>query len=353
MLVTGGAGFLGASLVRKLVAEGHRVRVLDDGSRGSFRRLSDLEGRYEAVAGDVRDEPLLRQAATGCEVVYHLAAVNGTRFFYERPELVLDVALRGTLSAVTAARDAGTRRFLLASSSEVYHDPPVIPTPEDVRMVIPDAYNPRFSYAGGKIAAELIAIHGLKGTSTDCVIFRPHNVYGPAMGFEHVIPELVYKLFQAARWLEEPGRRAGSELLRQAGSSRPEQWPSLELSIQGSGEETRAFCFVDDAALAIALLKDRATAFTTYNVGREQESSIHDVATKVAAVLGFRARIVSGPGAAGAPSRRCPQMDRLRSLGFEARTTLDSGLEATVPWYWDAARRGEYPVGDPHDAADR
>ena len=103
----------------------------------------------------MRDEALGR-AARGCATVFHLAAVNGTRFFYEQPERVLDVALRGTLAAVIAAREAKARRFLFASSGEVYHDPPVIPTPEDVRCVVPDPSNPRFSYSGGKLAGELI-----------------------------------------------------------------------------------------------------------------------------------------------------------------------------------------------------
>src|SRR5262249_41430378 len=237
-LVTGGAGFLGAALVRRLVERGRPVRVLDDSSRGGFDRLKDLSGRFEAVSGDVRDEALVRRAAQGCSAVFHLAAVNGTRNFYEQPERVLDVALRGTLAAVVAARECGVRRFLFASSSEVYHDPPTIPTPEEVRLVVPDPANPRFSYAGGKLAGELITRNYLRGTATGAIILRPHNVYGPDMGFEHVIPNLVHKIRAAAA-------RAGAAASK------------VEIELQGTGRETRAFCFVDDAAEAIALLEEK------------------------------------------------------------------------------------------------
>jgi nucleoside-diphosphate-sugar epimerase len=317
-LVTGGAGFLGAALVRRLIASGRTVRVLDDHSRGGPDRLADLHGKFESIAGDVRDEALVRRAAQGCATVFHLAAVNGTRFFYEQPERVLDVALRGTLAAVLAAREAGARRFLFASSGEVYHDPPVIPTPEDVRCVVPDPSNPRFSYSGGKLAGELVTRHYLRGAATGAIVFRPHNVYGPAMGFEHVIPNLVHKIRDAAA--------------RAAGGSAPAR---VEVELQGTGRETRAFCYVDDAAEAIALLEEKGEPGATYHVGTEEEIAIADLARRLGKLRGLDVVPRAGPAPAGAPLRRCADTRKLRALGFAARTPLDAGLAPTLAWYWD------------------
>ncbi|MEZ4466466.1 MAG: NAD-dependent epimerase/dehydratase family protein [bacterium] len=187
MLVTGGSGFLGAGLVRELLAQGHAVRVLDDHSRGRPHRLADLGERLQVVHGDVRDAAAVRAATEGCEVVWHLAYVNGTRYFYEKPDVVLDVGIKGALNTVEAALDAGARRYVLASTSETYNEPTHVPTTEAERLMIPDITNPRFSY-GGQDRVRLLALHlgGHRGLET--VIFRPHNIYGPDMGFEHVIP---------------------------------------------------------------------------------------------------------------------------------------------------------------------
>ena len=324
-LVTGGAGFLGAALVRVLVGKGRTVRVLDDHSRGGPDRLADLRGKFESIAGDVRDEALVKRAARGCATVFHLAAVNGTRFFYEQPERVLDVALRGTLAAVIAAREAKARRFLFASSGEVYHDPPTIPTPEDVRCVVPDPSNPRFSYSGGKLAGELITRNYLRDAATGAIVFRPHNVYGPAMGFEHVIPNLVHKIRDAAA-------RAGASATK----------PKVEIELQGTGKETRAFCWVDDAAEAIALLEAKGEPGATYHVGTEEEIAIADLARRLGTLRGLEVVPRAGPAPAGAPLRRCADTRKLRALGFAARTPLDEGLAKTLAWYWthDAPKAG-------------
>ena len=106
--MTGGTGFLGSALVKRLVAEGHRVRVFDDNSRGRPSRLADIEGHFEYVEGDIRDPAAVDRACNGVDTVCHLAFVNGTEFFYSKPDLVLDVALKGIInvleSSIRAAR---------------------------------------------------------------------------------------------------------------------------------------------------------------------------------------------------------------------------------------------------------
>ena len=199
ILVTGGSGFIGSGLVKALVKAGHHVRVLDDNSRGSPRRLTDVASDIEFCAGDIRDGSVVEKAAIGMDEVHHLAFVNGTEFFYSQSDLVLDVGVRGIVNVIDACRKNDIGMLVLASSSEVYQTPPKIPTDESVPLVIPDPLNPRYSYGGGKLISELMAINFGRKYFERVLIFRPHNVYGPDMGWEHVIPQLALRLDAAAK----------------------------------------------------------------------------------------------------------------------------------------------------------
>ena len=152
-LVTGGAGFIGSALTRKLVADGNEVCVLDDVSRGHQSRL-DKAG-CDIVSGDIRDPQAVDDAIKGCTAVIHLAYLQGTQNFYTRPRQVLDVAMRGMVNVLSACERLGVRELLLVSSSEVYQVPPTVPTPETVPLMVPDPLNPRYSYGGGKSLASL------------------------------------------------------------------------------------------------------------------------------------------------------------------------------------------------------
>src|SRR5262249_38739956 len=150
------SGFIGSGLVKALVREGNRVRVLDDNSRGAARRLKDVEKEIEFVAGDVRDPKAVASATSGMDEVHHLAFVNGTEFFYSAPELVLEVGVKGMINVLDACRASNVRTLVLASSSEVYQSPPKVPTDESAPLIVPDPMNPRYSYGGGKIISELL-----------------------------------------------------------------------------------------------------------------------------------------------------------------------------------------------------
>src|SRR3954462_9617814 len=161
ILVTGGSGFIGSALVKALLMDGNAVRVLDDNSRGAPRRVADGEKNIEFIAGDIRDAAAVTRAVKGVDEVHHLAFVNGTEFFYSAPELVLDVGVKGMINVIDACRSEGVGSLVLASSSEVYQTPPHVPTDEQAPLVVPDPANPRYSYGGGKIISELMAInHG-------------------------------------------------------------------------------------------------------------------------------------------------------------------------------------------------
>jgi nucleoside-diphosphate-sugar epimerase len=311
MLVTGGTGFIGSAVVRALVKAGAQVRVLDNDSRGSRQRLADVLSSIELVIGDIRDPQVVKQAAVGANAVLHLAAVNGTEFFYSKPELVLEVAVKGMMNVLDACLEHGVKQLFTASSSEVYQTPPRIPTDELVSLCVPDPLNPRYSYGGGKIISELLTLNYGRKFFDRSVVFRPHNVYGPDMGREHVIPQLVLRM-------------------KELGNSKEGR---LEFPIQGSGSETRAFLYIDDFVQGLLKVIEWGEHLNIYHIGTSEETSIADLAYAIARNLGREISLMPGELAPGSTSRRCPSVAKLKALGFVPKVSLEEGLAKTIPWY--------------------
>jgi nucleoside-diphosphate-sugar epimerase len=313
ILVTGGSGFIGSGLVKALARAGHAVRVLDDNSRGSPRRLAEIEKDIEFVAGDIRDADTVARAVQSVDEVHHLAFVNGTEFFYTMPDVVLDVGVRGMLNVIDACRKHGTGTLVVASSSEVYQSPPRIPTAEDAPLIVPDPLNPRYSYGAGKLISEVMAINFGRKFFERVLIFRPHNVYGPDMGWEHVIPQFALRLHK----------------LGASQASGP-----LRFDIQGSGKETRSFCFIDDLVAGVMVMRDKGEHLGIYHVGTSEEVAIADLARRIAAHAKHDVELVPGAAQPGGTPRRCPDISKLARLGYEPRVPLDEGLKPTLDWYW-------------------
>jgi len=315
ILLTGGSGFIGNNLARAMLAAGYHVRVLDNDSRGSRDRLDNLKGNIEIVTGDIRNAKTVRDACSDIDGIIHLAAVNGTKFFYSMPEVVLDVAVRGMLNIIDASLWHGVEELYFASSSEVYQVPDKVPTSENVRMIVPDPYNPRYSYAGGKIISELLLLNYGKKYFRKAVVFRPHNVFGPDMGWEHVIPQFIIRL---------------KRLLDNYNGKSPIKFP-----IQGSGEETRSFIYIDDFVRAFMILLKKGKHMETYNVGTSQEISIEKVANLVAKHFKVKIQIVPGKLAVGGTTRRLPDIKKIKKLGFAPKVGLSQGISMTASWYND------------------
>ncbi len=311
--VTGGTGCIGAPLVRALVKAGCGVRVLDNESRGTVDRLKDIRTEVEYHFGDIRNPRTVRDAFYKMDSVIHLAYVNGTENFYKHPDRVLDVAVKGLVNVMDGCLGAGVYDLLLASSSEVYQTPSVFPTPEDIPLSIPDVLNPRYSYAGGKIISELMALHFGGEDLNRVVVFRPHNVYGPDFSSDHVIPQLIQK--------------------SQAISIQGIGGDSVPLHIQGHGQETRSFCYIDDAVSGIMTLFEKGEHRTIYNIGVDEERSIADVARHIARCFGKEIILHTSPAPRGSPARRCPDISKLRALGWEPKVSFHEGIAKTVDWY--------------------
>jgi len=315
-LVTGGTGFIGTALIKGLLAAGASVRAFDNNSRGSKEKLGREVGQAELIVGDIRDSNAVENVVRGVDGVCHLAYVNGTEFFYTKPEVVLEVAVKGMMNVIDACVKFGVPELVLASSSEVYHAPRTVPTDETVPLIVPDVLNPRYSYSGGKIISELLALNFGRKHFQRVLIIRPHNVYGPEMGREHVIPQF------ALRMRELPRNDQGA----------------VPFEIQGTGQETRSFIYLEDAVDGILRVMEKGEHLGVYHIGSAEEITIEKLAREIGRYFGLDIAVVPGALRAGSPPRRCPDISKVRQLGFEPRTSLREGLAVTVRWYDEHAQ---------------
>jgi nucleoside-diphosphate-sugar epimerase len=311
-LVTGGTGFIGNALVKRLVKEGHAVRVLDNDIRGTAERLKEVADKIEIMKADIRNAKEVQKACKGMDSVIHLAYINGTEYFYKMPELVLEVGVKGMINVIDGCIKENVKELVLASSSEVYQTPEKVPTDETAALSIPDPLNPRYSYGGGKIISELMTINYGRKHFDKVVIFRPHNVYGPDMGREHVIPQFVLRMKKICWDNKEK---------------------TIKFPIQGTGEETRAFVFIDDFIDGLMLVLKKGKHLGIYHIGTMEEISIRQVAIEMGKYFGKDIIIVPGKTKRGSTPRRCPDITKLKKLGYKPKIPFKEGLKITVEWY--------------------
>jgi UDP-glucose 4-epimerase len=304
VLVTGGAGFVGSALVRRLISSGARVTVLDDLFTG---RLDAIPTGADFIEGSVTDEPLVRDLVKRHTVVFHLAARNIIAST-ANPRDDFATNIGGTLNVLLAARDSNLERVVYTSSASVYGNPRSIPINEDDRL------EPLTPYAVSKLAGEhyCIAFYESYGLSTSVV--RYSNVYGPYQRPENPYCGVVSKFLIAAN----------------AGKA---------LSIHGDGGQTRDYTFVEDAvdATLLAATHPRAEG-EVFNVGTGLETSVNDLAEAVGrashrqvSVEHIDRRDIDNI------RRRVVNIEKIRHmLRWSPQVTLDRGLEKTVRWFEEA-----------------
>jgi UDP-glucose 4-epimerase/UDP-glucuronate decarboxylase len=244
------------------------------------------------------------------DAIYHFAAINGTRYFYERPYEVLETNLQLVRLCIQwHERFCPQARIIWTSSSEVYAGVVglKLPTPEDTPVGISDVTNPRYSYSVSKLAGELLLINYARQRDARWTIIRPHNIYGPAMGYEHVIPQFVVRAWRQ----ENPFRIFGADT-------------------------TRTFCYIDDfvRGLLAVLDCDRASGEIIHLGNEQDELTMLELAQRLFAVLDWHPEVEVHPAPPGSTPRRCPSVEKARRLlGFEPRVQLDVGLSLTYNWY--------------------
>ncbi|WP_089155627.1 NAD-dependent epimerase/dehydratase family protein [Micromonospora sp. NBS 11-29] len=312
-LVLGGAGFIGLHLVERLAAAGHDVVLVDDFSRGrDDERIAALRGSgaVDVLSADLTDPSSWPRLPRDVDQVYLLAAVVGVRNVEADPARVLRV---NTLTATHLVDwlHPGLRVFF-SSTSEVYAggvDAGLVPvpTPEDVPVMIADVASPRLAYAISKLAGEALLLHGARARGCPVVIGRFHNVYGPRMGADHVIPEMALRAMAG----EDPFRIWGAD-------------------------QFRAFCHVDDAVEAVVrLMATPAADGQVVHIGNDSEqTNIGDLAKLVLRLTGLAPAVRHLPAPPRSVGRRCPDLSRLRQLtGFEPSVPLEEGVRRTLDWY--------------------
>ena len=301
ILITGGTGFIGSAISNFFSKKGYKITILDNNSRGKLKRIKDNNKNINFILGDITKFEDVLKASKKQDYIFHLAAINGTKFFYQKPDKVLDVSCKGILNVIEVAKKLKIKNVFLASSSEVYHYPNKIPTDEQEPIKIPDVFNPRYSYAGGKILTELIGINNAKFFKK-MIIFRPHNVYGSDMGDEHVVPELIEKVKSAKRILK----------------------------IKGSGVETRSFIYIDDFVKAFYLIFKKGKHLNIYNIGTEERIKIIDLANLIIKIFKKKIIIKKEQIAKGGTKHRMPDIKKIRKLGFKQTISIIQGLKKII-----------------------
>lgn len=298
VLITGGAGFLGAALANRLLSEGHTVLILDDLSAGDPRRLVP---EVLLTRGDVRDIPKLWSLLQGVDCVYHLAARVRVPESVHYPGDYSAVNVGGTVSVMEAMRDTGVRRVVFASSGALYGEQGHQPIHEG------QAPNPSSPYAVSKIAAEYYI--STLGTlyNIETVSLRIFNAYGPGQDLPPSYPPVIPQLLRQA----------------QSGGS---------LVIFGDGAQTRDFVYVDDVVAAlVSAATAKAVNRAVINVGSGQEISIKELTSLVIRVTGKRVNVLHNQEQSGGVSRSVANVSRARELlDWSPSTGIEQGLRLTI-----------------------
>lgn len=321
ILITGGAGFIGYHLAKHLLQDSNnQLTLVDNLQRGKmdedFTELLKSE-RVNFLQADLTDPLFYTSIPTDFSQVYHLAAVNGTKWFYKMPQEVLRINTLSLIYILEWIRNLVVKpKLCFTSSNEAYagglmaFNQLPIPTPENVPLVIADTYNPRWSYAGTKLIGEQFVIYYSQAYEFPAVIVRPHNFYGPRAGYDHVLPE----------WCQKIGDQ-------------------MDPFVLFSPEETRTFCYISDAVAAMQMLMDSSKTneqpIETVHIGNTDEISMHDLAEKLFAVALWHPKEFDiKPSPPGSVKRRLGDISKIQHLvGWEPTTTLEEGLTHTFAWY--------------------
>jgi nucleoside-diphosphate-sugar epimerase len=303
-LVTGGAGFIGSALVRRLLELGERVRVVDDFSTGLRANLAEVRGGIELLEGDLADEAVAREGAVGADYILHQAAIPSVPRSIEDPLSSNRANVTATLNLLVAARDAGVKRFVYASSSSAYGDSETLPKVETQ----PD--NPISPYALSKLAGEKYAVifHRIYGLST--VSLRYFNVFGPRQNPDSPYSGVISRFMSAAL----SGRRP---------------------TVYGDGEQSRDFTFVDNVVSA-NLLACRAGGVSgmVFNVGTGERHTLNDLLRCISTILGRDLNPEHVAPRPGDVRHSLADIGRARQhLGYEVKVRFEEGLRRTLAWF--------------------
>lgn len=300
VLVTGGAGFLGSHLVDSLLARGDEVVVLDDLSRGHRKQVSD---RAEFVEGDCCDPEVWEKICSNPpEIIHHLAAINGTRLFHEIADRVVEVNINGTINAISAAKKSGAR-LVFYSSPEAFGEQDEMPLSNtSSSLFTPANLHQRHSYGASKYLGEILIQHAVRN-GVDARIVRPYNVYGSRLHGDSN-GQVVAMMIQDAK---ERGI----------------------VDVHGSGEQTRSLTWIDDAISGMILVGDKqGLSGQAFNLGSTEEITMNYLADIICEKLNTTKKNTASNH--GDSNRRLPDVSGNLVIGWQATTSLESGLNQLI-----------------------
>lgn len=311
-LITGGAGFIGSHLADALLAEGHRVTIIDDLSTGSISNIVHLRDhpRFRYVIDTVLNPPLLAELVDQADAIFHLAAAVGVKLIVESPVRTLETNIRCTELLLAMAAKKG-KKVLLTSTSEVYGKSTAIPFREDGDLVMGATTRGRWSYACSKAIDEFMAIAYWREKKLPTVVVRLFNTVGPRQTGRYgmVIPRFV----------------------QQALANEP-------ITVYGDGRQSRCFTHVGDAVRAlVGLMQTDAAVGEVFNIGSDAEVSIMELAERVRQMTESSSEIVTVPYSVAYEEnfedmpRRVPSLDKIgRTLGWRPSVSLDEILDSVI-----------------------
>lgn len=319
ILITGGAGFIGYHLAKKLSEQKNEIVILDNFSRG--RRDLELETlltkpNVKLIEADLTIPESWGKIGKGYDYIYHLISINSFKLFKEIPHEVLRVGITTTLNVLNwlyKENENPKAKILYTSSNEVYmgtiesFGKLPIPTPEKIPEVIPDTYDPRWSYAGQKIIGELLFIHYSKAFNFRMVIVRPHNIYGTRGGFDSMIPKIIKRI-----------------------QDHIDPFPLI------NPKENRSSCYIGDVIDAMtACMESSKTDGKTYNIGGDRETTVKELLDIIFNIMKWHPKKFDIKENPGDSSLHClPDISKIKKdTKWKPKTSLKEGLEKTIKWY--------------------
>ncbi|MHA1284438.1 MAG: NAD-dependent epimerase/dehydratase family protein [Promethearchaeota archaeon] len=316
ILITGGAGFIGYYIAKNLSEDKNNfIHIVDNLSKSEkdedFLNLIEKDNVIFSNL-DLTDLNAYSNLENKYEQIYHLAAIVGVKKVMENPIDTLRVNVLSTLYLLDYISNLKSKlKILFSSSSENYACSikvfrGKIPTPENIILSIDDVYNPRWSYAISKILGEFACIHYARRYNFNTTIIRYHNIYGPRMGTNHVIPEFILRLIKDKNKFEIYG-----------------------------GNQYRSFCYVEDAAqMTINLMNIKNSNNKIVNVGDDNYVKISDLAKILFKIMKISPIIVEKGAPEGSIEKRKPDLTLIKELNcFVSRTDFIKGLKKTLDWY--------------------
>lgn len=315
VLLIGGAGFIGYNLTKYLANErDYAITIGDNFFRGQMDEyLSALVDKHDikVVQGDFTNPDTYNDLENDYDQVYMLASVVGVNNTLEIPHEIIRINTALIFNTLEWLKNSEVKKVLFTSTSECYAGTIdafgyKVPTPESIPLAIEDIGHPRFTYAVTKMLGESGFLNYSRMCGFEATIVRYHNVFGPRMGFKHVIPHLVQRFLDG----ENPFKVYGHD-------------------------QTRSFCYITDAVEGTVMAMESAKSNgEIYHIGTMDEITIEELIKTSGEFFNFKGEYINAPTYPGSVARRCPDITKAREqLGFEPKVDWKDGLRETLAWY--------------------